>query len=116
MYCGDDVSSCVLDIGHYETRIGYSGEDQPRCVLPSVVGTYDQEVTVNPGFRSEEEKQKNGEDVDMNQIDTTNQDKLETKIQRKIICGQASLNFKRDNMHIEPLYAENGIMNFDYLE
>lgn len=87
MYCGDDVSSCVLDIGHYETRAGYSGEDQPRCVLPSVVGTYDQEVTVNPGFRSEEEEQKNGEDVDMNQIDTTNQDKLETKIQRKIICG-----------------------------
>jgi hypothetical protein len=81
-------------------------------VLPSVVGTYDQEVTVNPVCRSEEEEQKNGEDVDMNQIDTTNQDKLETKIQRKIICGQASLNFKRDNMHIEPLYAENGISKY----
>jgi actin-related protein len=37
----DDVSSCVLDIGHSETRAGYSGEDQPRSVLPSVVGTYD---------------------------------------------------------------------------
>lgn len=43
----DDVSSAVLDFGSYETRagkfffiiaIGYSGEDQPRSVIPSCVG------------------------------------------------------------------------------
>ena len=38
MYCGDDVSSVVLDIGTYQTRAGYSGEDMPRCLLPSTVG------------------------------------------------------------------------------
>jgi hypothetical protein len=52
----------------------------------------------------------------MNQIDTSNQDNAQTQMQKKIICGQAELNFKRDHMKIEPLYAENGIMNFDYLE
>ena len=38
MYCGDDVSSVVFDIGHFNTRAGYSGEDCPRCVVPSQVG------------------------------------------------------------------------------
>jgi len=27
MYCGDDVSSAVIDLGSYEFRSGYSGED-----------------------------------------------------------------------------------------
>lgn len=38
MYCGDDVSSVVFDIGSYQTRAGYSGEDCPRSILPSLVG------------------------------------------------------------------------------
>lgn len=38
MYCGDDVSSVVLDVGTYQTRAGYSGEDMPRCLMPSTVG------------------------------------------------------------------------------
>jgi len=38
MYCGDDVSSVVFDIGQYQVRSGYSGEDVPRCVYPAVVG------------------------------------------------------------------------------
>lgn len=38
MYCGDDVSSTVFDIGRYQVRVGYSGEDVPRCVLPAHVG------------------------------------------------------------------------------
>lgn len=38
MYCGDDVSSVVFDIGSYQVRSGYSGEDVPRCVVPSYIG------------------------------------------------------------------------------
>ena len=38
MYCGDDVSSVVFDIGSYQVRAGYSGEDVPRSILPSNVG------------------------------------------------------------------------------
>ena len=34
----DDVSSAVIDIGREETRAGYSGEDCPRCVIPSYLG------------------------------------------------------------------------------
>jgi actin-related protein len=50
MYCGDDVSSVVFDIGQYNCRSGYSGEDCPRSILPSVVG-------ICPS----EEKQKDGD-------------------------------------------------------
>lgn len=39
MYGGDEVSALVIDIGHYQTRIGYAGEDSPKIVVPSVVGT-----------------------------------------------------------------------------
>ena len=38
MYCGDDVSSIVLDIGSFNLWAGYSGEDMPRIVIPSHVG------------------------------------------------------------------------------
>ena len=44
MYCGDDVSSVVFDIGQYQVKSGYSGEDVPRCVLPSFVGLINEEV------------------------------------------------------------------------
>lgn len=27
-----------------------------------------------------------------------------SKIEKRIICGSSALNFKRDNMQIEPLY------------
>lgn len=43
MYCGDDVSSVVFDIGQYQVRSGYSGEDVPRCVYPSLVGAISSE-------------------------------------------------------------------------
>lgn len=41
MYCGDDVSSIVFDIGSFNIRAGYSGEDCPRIVIPSQVGLVD---------------------------------------------------------------------------
>lgn len=98
MYCGDDVSSCVLDIGHYEIRAGYSGEDQPRSVMPSIVGTYEQSTNV---------PQQQAEDVEMageegNIINTSEAPR--SKMEKRIICGSSALNFKRDNMQIEPLY------------
>lgn len=36
MYGGDEVSAIVLDIGSYQTRLGYAGEDSPKLVIPSV--------------------------------------------------------------------------------
>lgn len=88
----DDVSSAVIDLGSYETRAGYSGEDCPRSIIPSLVGAFDT---------------RNGaEDIEM----------LEGGHKDKIVVGSAGLNYKQDHMAIRPLYQEDGMINFDYLE
>jgi len=48
MYCGDDVSSAVIDIGHEETRAGYSGEDVPRSMIPSLLGVLEGDAAKMP--------------------------------------------------------------------
>jgi len=74
MYCGDDVSSVVLDIGSYQTRAGYSGEDCPRSILPSVVGVMEGDV---PMDTSDKPAKHPG-----------------------IIVGQSELGHRRDNMDV----------------
>jgi len=39
MYGGDEVSAVVIDLGQGTTKAGYAGEDTPKCVFPSSVGT-----------------------------------------------------------------------------
>ncbi|KAJ3102732.1 NuA4 histone acetyltransferase subunit [Phlyctochytrium planicorne] len=36
---GDEVGAVVLDIGSSTTRAGHAGEDSPRIVIPSAVGS-----------------------------------------------------------------------------
>lgn len=38
MYCGDEVSSLVFDLGTFNHRIGYSGEDSPKIAYQPVIG------------------------------------------------------------------------------
>lgn len=38
MYGGDEVSSLVFDIGTFNARFGYSGEDSPKFVFQSQIG------------------------------------------------------------------------------
>ncbi|KAJ3090626.1 Actin-like protein 6B [Quaeritorhiza haematococci] len=37
-YGGDEVSALVFDIGSTLSKVGYAGEDTPKCVFPSWVG------------------------------------------------------------------------------
>jgi actin-related protein len=36
-----DLSAVVLDVGSLSVKVGYAGEDTPRHVLPSYVGSLD---------------------------------------------------------------------------
>ncbi|KAI9202100.1 actin family [Polychytrium aggregatum] len=38
-YGGDEVSALVLDVGSSSTRVGFAGEDTPKAVFPTVVGS-----------------------------------------------------------------------------
>jgi hypothetical protein len=35
-YGANEVSAIVLDLGSHSGKAGYAGEDQPKCVFPSV--------------------------------------------------------------------------------
>lgn len=90
MYCGDDVSSVVLDIGSYQTRAGYSGEDCPRSILPSTVGVV-----------------KGGEDEAMDGADEK---------KKNIVVGASELGHRRENMEIHSIFDDDGMLKFDYLD
>lgn len=38
MFCGDETGGLVVDIGAYNSRFGFSGEDTPKSVFNSVRG------------------------------------------------------------------------------
>jgi len=63
MYCGDDVSSVVFDIGQYQVRSGYSGEDVPRCVYPAYVGVTADGEAVAPD-QNKQDVPMNGEELE----------------------------------------------------
>jgi actin-related protein len=81
MYCGDDVSSVVFDIGSFQVRAGYSGEDVPRSVLPSVVG-----VDLDRGHQDAH--------MDGGIIANSSAKRI------GIVVGQTELGMRRDNMDI----------------
>ena len=95
MYCGDDVSSVVFDIGSYQVRSGYSGEDVPRSVLPSVVGVQatdaQQDVEMeSPGIIANDKARRTG-----------------------IVVGSTELSMRRDNMDVQSIFDQDGILKFD---
>lgn len=36
MFCTDEVSAIVIDLGSHTCKAGYAGEDAPKAVFPSV--------------------------------------------------------------------------------
>lgn len=47
----------------------------------------------------------------------TNEDvEMNGTAKSKLVCGFSELGFKRDNMKIQPLYSEDGVVNFDIME
>ena len=88
----DDVSSAVIDIGKEETRAGYSGEDCPRCVIPSCLGVLEGEAAkTRPRVTAATE------DVDMEE---ENKEKKEAQESIRYVTGRTDLSRKRDGMKI----------------
>ena len=51
MYCGDEVSAIVGDIGTYESKFGFAGADMPKVLCPSAIGStkYENGDAMNKG-------------------------------------------------------------------
>lgn len=38
-FCGDETAAIIGDIGTTASKLGFAGEDHPKCVVPSLVGS-----------------------------------------------------------------------------
>lgn len=94
MYGGDEVGSLVFDIGSFNSRFGYSGEDTPRFVFQSQVG-----ITNNM-------RETLGEDVIMSNTNG-----------QKIFFGEDELRFYKDGIKVEsPVNSQGYVENIDLLD
>ena len=86
---------------------GYSGEDVPRSMIPSLLGVLEGEAAKLPKKPTPIAE---GGDAEM----ADEEAKALPSI--RYICGQTEIGRKRDHMKIQPLFQDDGMMNFDVLE
>jgi actin-like protein 6A len=87
----EDVGAVVVDIGGFETRAGFAGEDTPKAVFPSLMGliaSSSDDVTMT-GARGEVI----GEEEEMSK--------------RKV--GAAELSYRRDDMEVKSPFDGDGV-------
>ncbi|KAL8135526.1 hypothetical protein AgCh_010246 [Apium graveolens] len=101
MYGGDEVSAIVIDLGSHSCKAGYAGEDAPKAVFPSVVGSVDQMEVDDP-----ETPDKNSGSVQ----------ETKSKEKRKLYVGSQALGYRRDNMEVLPTIKDGVVTDWDMVE
>lgn len=111
MYGGDEVSAIVIDLGSHTCKAGYAGEDAPKAVFPSVVGSIDQTGAV--------EDVKSEKDADSN-LDSKNgvksSDSDKTKPKRKLYVGNQALGYRRDFMEVISPFKDGVVVDWDIVD
>eukprot|EP00027_Filamoeba_sp_ATCC50430_P000612 CAMPEP_0168544418 /NCGR_PEP_ID=MMETSP0413-20121227/2410_1 /TAXON_ID=136452 /ORGANISM="Filamoeba nolandi, Strain NC-AS-23-1" /LENGTH=441 /DNA_ID=CAMNT_0008574439 /DNA_START=21 /DNA_END=1346 /DNA_ORIENTATION=+ len=111
MYGGDEVSAIVLDVGSYNTRAGYAGEETPKCIFPSIVGvthSSGKDNTVGKGAKSVGENE-----VEMTEATESNNNSGGSK--HKYYPGNDA-SFRRDFMDIHNPFDKGLISNWEEVE
>lgn len=109
MYGGDEVAAIVLDLGSHTCKAGYAGEDAPKAVFPSVVGSIEQTgmadaVKVEGDLESSDAK--------MNvKIDSE-----KSKSKRKLYVGSQALGYRRDFMEVIPALKDGIVADWDVVD
>ncbi|KAL0486142.1 actin-like protein [Acrasis kona] len=84
---GDEVGSLVMDIGTLNTKAGFAGEDTPKAIFPSFVGT-------------------------RNMQDKMQEDNNEVRY----YVGHKQLASPKDNLQVESPFENGVISNWDHME
>ena len=100
VYGGDEVGALVFDPGHNSLRVGYAGEDCPKCEIPSVVGI--SEDTAGGQAVS---------DPNAMEVDSGNNIK-----KKKFHIDTTSLNFAKAGMEMNTYLRDGMIENWDLFE
>ncbi|XP_050367435.1 actin-related protein 4 [Argentina anserina] len=101
MYGGDEVSAIVIDLGSHTCKAGYAGEDAPKAVFPSVVGSIDQ---------MEVEETENSGSAD------PKSDADKAKAKRKLYVGSQALGYRRDHMEVLSPIKDGVVVDWDAVE
>ncbi|KVI11263.1 hypothetical protein Ccrd_010329, partial [Cynara cardunculus var. scolymus] len=101
MYGGDEVSAIVVDLGSHTCKAGYAGEDAPKAVFPSVIGSIDQmEVDEN----------------DNPEKNTGAVTESKSKGKRKLYVGSSAMGYRRDHMEVIPSIKDGIVTDWDIVE
>ncbi|XP_021905477.1 actin-related protein 4 [Carica papaya] len=109
MYGGDEVSAIVVDLGSHTCKAGYAGEDAPKAVFPSVVGSIDQmdvDDTANTNSGSATDSKNNAVANDSNK----------GKGKCKLYVGSQSLGFRRDHMEVLSPIKDGVVVDWDIVD
>nr|XP_027071106.1 actin-related protein 4-like isoform X2 [Coffea arabica] len=101
MYGGDEVSAIVVDLGSHTCKAGYAGEDAPKAVFPSVVGSIDQMEVDEP-----DNPDKNSGSVPDSK----------SKAKRKLYVGSQALGFRRDHMEVLSPIKDGIVADWEIVE
>ncbi|KAL3575137.1 hypothetical protein D5086_023238 [Populus alba] len=107
MYGGDEVSAIVIDLGSHTCKAGYAGEDAPKAVFPSVVGSIDQ-MDVDDMTSNE----KNAAVDSKNNV----KDSEKGKGKRKLFVGSQALGFRRDHMEVLSPFKDGIVADWDIVD
>ncbi|KAF9671430.1 hypothetical protein SADUNF_Sadunf12G0046800 [Salix dunnii] len=107
MYGGDEVSAIVIDLGSHTCKAGYAGEDAPKAVFPTVVGSIDQ-MDVDDMTSNEKNIA----------VDSKNnvKDSEKGKGKRKLFVGSQALGFRRDHMEVLSPFKDGIVADWDIVD
>ncbi|OAY63543.1 Actin-related protein 4 [Ananas comosus] len=111
MYGGDEVSAIVLDLGSYSCKAGYAGEDAPKAVFPSVVGSIDQ-----TGANDEIKPERDSESMPDSKTGVKALDPDKTKPKRKLYVGTQALDYRRDHMEVISPLKDGVVVDWDIVD
>lgn len=107
-YGGDEISAIVIDIGSSLSKAGWSGEDSPKVIIPSYVGS----------IVGEDDNKKTEGNVDATLINenTNNSINSSTKKNTKKYIGDGQINCWKENMELKNPLKNGLIEDWDTLE
>lgn len=107
---GDEVAAIVLDLGSHTCKAGYAGEDAPKAVFPSVVGSIEQ-TGVADAVKAEGDLESSS-DAKM----SVNLESEKSKSKRKLYVGSQALGYRRDFMEVIPALKDGVVANWDVVD
>ncbi|KAH6571401.1 hypothetical protein BASA50_003766 [Batrachochytrium salamandrivorans] len=115
VFGGDEVSALVFDIGSRLTKVGYAGEDTPKGVFSSFVGSvYD--------GSSNAASVPMDMDVDMDHSQNDGSVKTDVPLKQpekqaqKFLVGDSSIYKWRENLHVKSPLVDGVVEDWDALE